>query len=105
MVEGRDAHALATPLVTKADGSKFGKSEGGSVWLDAELTSPYAFHQFWLNASDADVVNYLKYFTFRPREEIDALARATAEASHERRAQRALADDLTTLVHGDQATH
>lgn len=103
-VEGRDAHALTTPLVTKADGSKFGKSEGGSVWLDAELTSPYAFHQFWLNASDADVVNYLKYFTFRPREEIDELARATAEASHERRAQRALADDLTTLVHGAQAT-
>lgn len=103
-VEGRDAHALTTPLVTKADGSKFGKSEGGSVWLDAELTSPYAFHQFWLNASDADVVNYLKYFTFRTREDIDELARITAEASHERRAQRALADDLTTLVHGEQAT-
>lgn len=103
-VEGREVHALTTPLVTKADGSKFGKSEGGSVWLDAELTSPYAFHQFWFNASDADVVNYLKYFTFRTREEIDELARITAEASHERRAQRALADDLTTLVHGEQAT-
>ena len=103
-VEGRDAHALTTPLVTKADGSKFGKSEGGSIWLDAELTSPYAFHQFWLNASDADVVNYLKYFTFRTREDIDGLARLTAESSHERRAQRALADDLTTLVHGEQAT-
>ena len=103
-VEGREVHALTTPLVTKADGSKFGKSEGGSVWLDAELTSPYAFPQFWLNASDADVVNYLKYFTFRPREDIDELARITAEASHERRAQRALADDLTTLVHGEQAT-
>ena len=103
-VEGHDAHALTTPLVTKADGTKFGKSEGGSIWLDAELTSPYAFHQFWLNASDADVVNYLKYFTFRSREDIDELARATAEASHERRAQRALADDLTTLVHGEQAT-
>ena len=103
-VEGREVHALTTPLVTKADGSKFGKSEGGSIWLDAELTSPYAFHQFWFNASDADVVNYLKYFTFRTREEIDELARITAEASHERRAQRALADDLTTLVHGEQAT-
>src|SRR5699024_4297716 len=63
----------------------------------------YAFHQFWFNASDADVVNYLKYFTFRTREEIDELARITAEASHERRAQRALADDLTTLVHGERA--
>ena len=103
-VEGRDAHALTTPLVTKADGSKFGKSEGGSIWLDAELTSPYAFHQFWLNASDADVVNYLKYFTFRNQEDIEELARATEESSHERRAQRALADDLTTLVHGEQAT-
>ena len=103
-VEGREVHALTTPLVTKADGTKFGKSEGGSIWLDAELTSPYAFHQFWFNASDADVVNYLKYFTFRTREEIDELARITAEASHERRAQRALADDLTTLVHGEQAT-
>lgn len=103
-VEGREAHALTTPLVTKSDGSKFGKSEGGSIWLDAELTSPYTFHQFWLNAADADVVNYLRYFTFRDREEIDELARATEEASHQRRAQRALADDLTTLVHGRSAT-
>src|SRR5699024_12660547 len=102
--EGREVHALTTPLVTKADGSKFGKSEGGSIWLDAELTSPYAFHQFWFNASDADVVNYLKYFTFRTREEIDELARITAEASHERRAQRAQDDDLTTLVHGEKTT-
>lgn len=103
-VEGRDAHALTTPLVTKADGSKFGKSEGGAIWLDAELTSPYAFHQFWLNAADADVVKYLRYFTFRSQEEITALEQATEEASHRRQAQRALADDLTTLVHGEQAT-
>ena len=103
-VEGHDVHAMTTPLVTKADGTKFGKSEGGAVWLDPELTSPYAFHQFWLNAADADVVNYLRYFTFRTREEIDELAEATAAASHERAAQKALADDLTTLVHGQQAT-
>jgi tyrosyl-tRNA synthetase len=103
-VEGRDAHALTTPLVTKADGTKFGKSEGGAVWLDPELTSPYAFHQFWLNAADADVVNYLRYFTFRDQEEIAELETATREEPHRRRAQKALADDLTTLVHGADAT-
>ncbi|GAA4524147.1 tyrosine--tRNA ligase [Brachybacterium paraconglomeratum] len=103
-VEGHDAHALTTPLVTKADGTKFGKSEGGAVWLDAELTSPYAFHQFWLNAADGDVVNYLKYFTFRSQKEIAELEHATMEASHQRAAQKLLADDLTTMVHGDQAT-
>ncbi|MGP9683727.1 MULTISPECIES: tyrosine--tRNA ligase [unclassified Brachybacterium] len=103
-VEGHDAHALTTPLVTKADGTKFGKSEGGAIWLDPELTSPYAFHQFWLNAADADVVNYLKYFTFRGQEEIAELEQATREASHKRAAQRALADELTTMVHGQQAT-
>jgi tyrosyl-tRNA synthetase len=103
-VEGQDVHALTTPLVTKADGTKFGKSEGGAVWLDAELTSPYAFHQFWLNAADADVVNYLRFFTFRTQEEIAELAHATETASHERAAQKALADELTTMVHGAQAT-
>lgn len=94
------AHALATPLVTKADGKKFGKTEGGAVWLDAELTSPYAFHQFFLNAEDAKVVDYLKIFTFRTRDEIDELEKATAETPHLRLAQRALADDVTDLVHG-----
>lgn len=103
-VEGKDAHALTTPLVTKADGQKFGKSEGGAVWLDPELTSPYAFHQFWLNAADADVVNYLRYFSLRGQDEIAELEQATIEASHQRAAQRALADELTTLVHGEQAT-
>ncbi|MFC7376333.1 tyrosine--tRNA ligase [Brachybacterium sp. GCM10030268] len=103
-VEGEEVHALTTPLVTKADGTKFGKSEGGAVWLDPELTSPYAFHQFWLNVADADVLDYLRYFTFRSQEEIGELERATEEASHRRAAQRALADDLTTLVHGEQAT-
>ena len=87
-VEGHDVHALTTPLVTKADGSKFGKSEGGAVWLDAELTSPYAFHQFWLNAADADVLNYLRFFTFRSREEIAELEHATETASHQRAARR-----------------
>ena len=102
-VEGADVHALTTPLVTKADGTKFGKSEGGAVWLDPQLTSPYAFHQFWLNAADADVVKYLRYFTFRDQEEIAELERATVEQSHRRAAQRVLADDLTTLVHGEAA--
>jgi len=103
-VEGQDVHALTTPLVTKADGTKFGKSEGGAVWLDAELTSPYAFHQFWLNAADADVLNYLRFFTFRTQEEIAELEHATETASHERAAQKALADELTTMVNGARAT-
>ena len=103
-VEGHEVHALTTPLVTKADGTKFGKSEGGAVWLDAELTSPYAFHQFWLNAADADVMNYLRFFTFRTQEEIAELEHATETASHERAAQQALADEITTMVHGARAT-
>ena len=103
-VEGADAHAMTTPLVTKADGTKFGKSEGGAVWLDPEQTSPYAFHQFWLNASDADVVKYLRFFTFRGAEEVAELERLTLEDPRRRAAQRALADDMTTLVHGEAAT-
>lgn len=103
-VEGHDAHAMTTPLVTKADGTKFGKSEGGAIWLDAELTSPYAFHQFWLNAADADVMNYLRFFTFREREELAELEQATLEAPHRRAAQKLLAQDMTTLVHGQGAT-
>ncbi|HEU5332872.1 MAG TPA: tyrosine--tRNA ligase, partial [Actinocrinis sp.] len=98
--EGASVHALATPLVTKADGTKFGKTEGGAVWLDAELTSPYAFYQFWLNAEDSKVVEYLKIFTFRTREQIDELDAATQEKPHLRLAQKALAEDVTTLVHG-----
>jgi len=102
--EGVSSHALGTPLVTKADGTKFGKTETGTVWLDAELMSPYAFYQFWLNAEDAKVEEYLKIFTFRTREQIDELAAATREKPHLRLAQRALAEDVTTLVHGaDQA--
>ncbi len=93
-------HAMATPLLTKADGTKFGKTESGTVWLDPELTSPYAMYQFFLNAEDAKVIDYLKVFSFRGREEIEALQQATIEAPFRREAQRALADDVTDLVHG-----
>lgn len=102
--EQRSVHALTTPLITKADGTKFGKSEGGAVWLDPEMMSPYAFYQFWLNADDADVVRFLKIFTFRSAEEIDELAVAVAERPAAREAQRALAGDVTSLVHGAGAT-
>jgi tyrosyl-tRNA synthetase len=103
-VEGERVHALATPLVTKADGTKFGKTETGSIWLDADMTSPYAFYQFWLNTDDADVVSYLKLFTFRSREEIEELERQVREHPHLREAQRALAEDVTTLTHGAEET-
>lgn len=93
-------HALATPLLTKADGTKFGKTESGTVWLDRELTSPYAFHQFFLNAEDTKVVDYLKVFSFRSHEEIEALEKATENEPHKRLAQKALADDVTDIVHG-----
>lgn len=102
--DGAAVHAMTSPLITKADGSKMGKSEGGAVWLDPELTSPYAFYQFWLNQADADVVKYLKVFTFRTAEEIAALEQEVAERPFARAAQRALAGDLTTLVHGQGAT-
>ena len=93
-------HAMATPLLTKADGTKFGKTESGTIWLDEELTSAYAFHQFFLNAEDAKVIDYLKVFSFRSREEIEELERATESEPFRRAAQRALADDVTDLVHG-----
>ncbi|MFO7244307.1 MAG: tyrosine--tRNA ligase [Actinomycetes bacterium] len=102
--EGATVHALSTPLITKADGTKFGKTESGTVWLDAALTSPYAFYQFWLNQADADVVGYLKVFTFLSREEIAELERAVAEEPFKREAQRVLAREVTTLVHGAAAT-
>lgn len=97
--DGAKANALATPLLTKADGTKFGKTESGTVWLDPNMTSPYAFHQFFLNSEDAMVETYLKIFTTRPAEEIADLARQAAQAPHLRAAQRALADDITDLVH------
>lgn len=99
-VEQHSVHALATPLITKADGTKFGKTESGTVWLDPSLTSPYAFSQFWLNADDRDVVKYLKVFSLRSLEEIDAIEAEFTAAPHTRVAQKALAEDVTTLVHG-----
>lgn len=102
--DGRSVHALTSPLITKSDGSKMGKSEGGAVWLDPELLSPYAFYQYWINTADEDVVNYLKVFTFRSREDIEELERAVEQRPGAREAQRALAADLTTLVHGADAT-
>jgi tyrosyl-tRNA synthetase len=103
--EGGTAHALTTPLVTRADGTKFGKTAGGDTyWLDAELTTPYAFYQFWLNADDRDVVDLLKFFSFRDREEIEELEKATSDRPAARAAQRALAEELTTLVHGSEET-
>ena len=99
-VEGASAHALATPLITKADGTKFGKTESGTIWLEAEMTSPYAFYQFWINSDDRDVVGHLKIFSLRPREEIEELEAAVSQRPAAREAQRALAEELTTLVHG-----
>ena len=97
--EGARAHALATPLLTKSDGTKFGKTESGTVWLDPAMTSPYAFHQFFLNAEDSMVGSYLRIFSERSRDELDELVRQSQEAPHLRAAQRALADDITDLVH------
>ncbi|MEX2466867.1 MAG: tyrosine--tRNA ligase [Gemmatimonadota bacterium] len=99
-MEGERAYGAVMPLVTNASGAKFGKSEGGNVWLDRELTSPYAFYQFWINTEDADVVRYLKYFTLFERPEIDELAEAVEREPHRRAAQKALAEDLTARVHG-----
>lgn len=101
--EGVTVHALATPLITKADGTKFGKTESGTVWLDADLTSPYTFYQFWLNTADADVVGYLKVFTFLTRDEIEELATKVEHEPFRREAQRALAWEVTSLVHGEAA--
>ncbi|MGP7961434.1 tyrosine--tRNA ligase [Sanguibacter sp. A247] len=101
--DGLSLHALTTPLITKADGTKFGKSEGGAVWLAPDMMTPYAFYQFWLNAADGDVVGWLRTFTFRTREEIAELETAVAERPAAREAQRALALDVTTLVHGERA--
>jgi len=103
-VTGDAVHALATPLITRPDGTKYGKSEGDAIWLSPELMSPYAFHQYWLNRADDEVANLLRVFTFRTREEIEDLERQTAERPAARAAQRVLADDLTTLVHGADET-
>lgn len=101
--EGSKAYGVTIPLVTKADGTKFGKTEGGAVWLDAKKTTPYEFYQFWINAADADVVKYLKYFTFLSHEEIEALERSVEEEPHLRKAQKALAEEMTRLIHGEDS--
>jgi tyrosyl-tRNA synthetase len=99
-VEAVPAHALATPLISRPDGTKYGKTEGGAIWLSPDLMSPYAFYQFWINRSDAEVGGLLRVFTFRGREEIEELERLAREAPARREAQRVLAEDVTTLVHG-----
>jgi tyrosyl-tRNA synthetase len=101
-VEGGSAHALTVPLLTKADGTKFGKTAGGSVWLDPEMTSPYAFFQYWLNSDDKDVINFLKVFSFKSRVEIEALESAHNANPGAREAHRELARELTSLVHSPE---
>ena len=97
---GRETYALTVPLVTKSDGTKFGKTETGTIWLDARRTSPYVFYQFWLNTADADVLRYLGAFTFVDVDEIASLATSVREAPEKREAQRLLSREVTTLVHG-----
>jgi tyrosyl-tRNA synthetase len=100
---GNEAYAVTTPLIKKADGTKFGKTEGGSVWLDPEKTSAYEFYQFWLNSSDLDAVNYIRIFTLKSKEEIEAIEKEHNVAPHLRVLQKAIADDITVRVHGEQA--
>src|SRR5436305_12292610 len=102
-VEGKTAHALTLPLVTTASGSKFGKTETGTVWLDADRTSPYKFYQYWINVDDRDAGKYLRLFTLLPRKEIEALDKLVASAPEKREAQQALARDVTARVHGEEA--
>jgi tyrosyl-tRNA synthetase len=103
-VTGNSVHALATPLITKPDGTKYGKTEGGAIWISPDLMSPYAFYQFWINRTDDEVGPLLRVFTFRSREEIEALEQRVREAPAAREAQRVLAADVTTLVHGEAET-
>lgn len=103
MREDAKTYGLTMPLVTKADGSKFGKSESGNIWLDPERTSPYKFYQFWINQADSDVVRYLKYFTLLTQDEIAALEQQVADEPHRRQAQKTLAEEVTRLVHGEDA--
>jgi tyrosyl-tRNA synthetase len=100
---GGEAYAVTTPLIKKADGTKFGKTEGGNVWLDPQKTSPYQFYQYWLNAADEDATNFIRIFTLKTREEIEALEKEHAEAPHLRILQKALAEDITIRVHSEEA--
>lgn len=101
--ENAHVHALGTPLITNSDGTKFGKSEGNAIWINAELTSPYSFYQFWLNTSDSDVIDRLKVFTFLTRQDIEQLQKSVEEEPFKREAQRTLAWEVTALVHGEDA--
>ncbi len=101
--EGAKAYGMTIPLVTKSDGTKFGKTEGGAVWLDPKKTTPYEFYQFWINTADADVVSYLKIFTFLEKAEIEALETSVKEEAHLRKAQRTLAEEMTRLIHGEES--
>lgn len=101
--EDSKAFGMTIPLVTKADGTKFGKTEGGAIWLDPKKTSPYEFYQFWINTADTEVVKFLKYFTFLSKEEIEALEQSVQEEPHLRKAQKALAEEMTRLIHGEDA--
>lgn len=107
--KGKQVYGLTMPLITKADGTKFGKTEGNAVWLDADKTSPYEFYQFWINTDDRDVIKFMKYFTFLPIAEIDAIEKEFEQAPEKRLAQKTLAKEMTTLVHGktayEQAVH
>jgi len=103
-VEGGSGHAVTVPLLTKADGTKFGKTSGGSVWLDPEMTSPYAFFQYWLNSDDKDVINFLKVFSFKSRAEIEEIEKEHNENPGARNAHRALARELTSLIHGEETS-
>ena len=101
---GKQVYGLTLPLITKADGTKFGKTEAGAVWLDPKKTSVYKFYQFWINTDDRDVIRYLKFFTFLPQEEIEALEKQHAENPGARVAHKALAKAVTDLIHGADAT-
>ena len=101
--EGSKAFGLTIPLVTKADGTKFGKTESGAIWLDPEKTTPYEFYQFWINTADADVIKYLKFFTFLSKEEIEGLEESVKNEPHIRKAQKALAEEMTRLIHGQDS--
>ncbi len=101
-MDNGEAYAITTPLIKKADGSKFGKTEGGNVWLDQNRTSPYKFYQYWINATDEDAKNYIRIFTLKPKEEIEALEKEHDEAPHLRGLQKALAEDITIRVHGKE---
>jgi tyrosyl-tRNA synthetase len=101
-VEKASVHALAIPLITKADGTKYGKTEGGAIWISSDLMSPYAFYQFWLNVADAEVPGLLRVYSFKSREEVEELTRQTIERPAARIGQRALAEELATLVHGQE---